>query len=197
MRITLVRDLPEGLRPDAARLYWEAFGGKLAPVLGPEPKAMAYLARVMRRDHCFVALDEGGRLIGLAGFKSPSGSFAGGTLTDMTRTYGWLGSRWRAAILWLLSREVDNHRFLVDGICVARQQRGLGVGTALLQALYAEAQARGYGMIRLDVIDTNWRARALYERLGFVALKTERIGLLRHVFGFASATTMVRALPRL
>jgi len=196
MRITLLPDLPDVQRLEAARLYWDAFGGKLAPVLGPEAKALAYLSRVMRRDHCICALDGEERLIGLAGFKSMDGSFAGGTLREMARTYGWFGSRWRAAVLWLLSREVDNHRFLVDGICVARNQRGKGVGTALLQALYAEALVRGYGMIRLDVIDTNWRARALYERLGFVALRTERIGPLRYVFGFAASTTMVRPLPR-
>lgn len=196
MKIALLPDLPDALRKDAARLYWEAFGGKLSPVLGPEAKAMAYLSRVMRRDHCICALDTEGRLIGLAGFKSVDGSFAGGSLRDMARTYGWIGSRWRAAVLWLLSREIDNHRFLVDGICVARDQRGNGIGTALLQALYAEAQVRGYAMIRLDVIDTNWRARALYERLGFVAVRTERIGPLRYIFGFAASTTMVRPLPR-
>lgn len=196
MKITLLSDLPDPLRADAARLYWDAFGGKLGAVLGPEAKAIAYLTRVMRRDHCICALDEDGRLLGLAGFKSVEGSFAGGTLREMGRIYGWIGSRWRAAVLWLLSREIDNHRFLVDGICVARDQRGRGVGTALLQALYAEAQARGYAMIRLDVIDTNWRARALYERLGFVALRTERIGPLRFIFGFTASTTMVRPLPK-
>lgn len=196
MKITLLSDLPDPLRADAARLYWDAFGGKLGAVLGPEAKAIAYLTRVMRRDHCICALDEDGRLLGLAGFKSVEGSFAGGTLREMARIYGWIGSRWRAAVLWLLSREIDNHRFLVDGICVARDQRGKGVGTALLQALYAEAQARGYAMIRLDVIDTNWRARALYERLGFVALRTERIGPLRFIFGFTASTTMVRPLPK-
>lgn len=196
MKITLLADLPDPLRADAARIYWDAFGGKLGAVLGPEAKALAYLTRILRRDHCICALDEGGRLLGLAGFKSVEGSFAGGTLSEMARTYGWIGSRWRAAVLWLLSREIDNHRFLVDGICVARDQRGRGVGTALLQALYAEAQARGYAMIRLDVIDTNWRARALYERLGFVALRTERIGPLRYIFGFSASTTMVRPLPK-
>jgi ribosomal protein S18 acetylase RimI-like enzyme len=42
------------------------------------------------------------------------------------------------------------------------------------------------------VVDTNWRAKALYARLGFKIEKTASIGPLRHVFGFAAATTMVR-----
>jgi RimJ/RimL family protein N-acetyltransferase len=42
------------------------------------------------------------------------------------------------------------------------------------------------------VIDTNARARALYERLGFAAAGEAQIGPLRHIFGFRSATMMVR-----
>jgi ribosomal protein S18 acetylase RimI-like enzyme len=48
--------------------------------------------------------------------------------------------------------------------------------------------------LRLDVIDTNLRARALYERLGFRAVRSESLGPLRHLFGFQTAITMVRAL---
>ena len=169
------RGLPDGLRPDAARLYWEAFGAKLGPVLGPEPRALHFFERVIRADHCIVALDDLGRLIGLAGFKTPEGSFAGGTRRDLRRTYGIVGAGWRGLLLWALSRDIDNARFLIDRIC----DEGLRLG---------------YRSVRLDVVDTNGRARALYERLGFVAVRTEKIGPLRHVFGFSAATTMVRPI---
>lgn len=192
--VTLVRGFPERQRAAAAALYWEAFGGKLGTVLGPEPRALAFLTRVLRPDHCFAALDEAGRLIGIAGFKSPQGAFAGGGFAQMRAAYGLAGALWRSLALWTLSHEVDNHRFLIDGIAVTRAARGQGLGTALLEALCAEAVKRGYGAIRLEVIDSNWRARALYERRGFVAMRTERLGLLRFLFGFSSATTMVRML---
>ena len=106
-----------------------------------------------------------------------------------------VGARvWRGALLWALSREVDNDRFLVDGICVARAYRGKGVGSLLLSALYEEAAGRGYRSIRLDVVKDNWRARALYERQGFLPTRTESLGPLRYIFGFAASTTMVRPL---
>jgi ribosomal protein S18 acetylase RimI-like enzyme len=194
MGVTVFSGLHPHLRPQAARLYWEAFGGKLGRVLGPDDRAVAFFERVIRADHCLAALDEAGALIGVAGFKTPSGSFAGGSWADLTAIYGSLGGRWRGCLLWALNREVDNDRFLVDGICVARSHRGRGVGTLLLAALYDEAARRGYRSIRLDVIDANWRARALYERQGFMATRTERLGPLRHLFGFAAATTMVRPL---
>lgn len=190
--MTLHHGLPEPLRAEAAALYWQAFGGKLDRVLGPERRALAYLADVIRADHAIVALDEAGRLLGLAGYKTPAGSFAGGDMADLRRAYGRIGAAWRAVPLWLLGREVDNTRFLLDGICVARQARSLGIGTALLTAICDEARARGYGAVRLDVIDTNWRARQLYERLGFRVERRASIGLLRHAFGFSAALTMVR-----
>lgn len=188
------RGLPDGLRPDAARLYWEAFGDKLGPVLGPEPRALDFFVRVIRADHCYVALDDLGQLIGLAGFKTPEGSFAGGTRRDLRQVYGIVGAFWRGLLLWALNREVDNDRFLLDGICVTANARGHGVGSALIDRICDEGMLLGYRSVRLDVVDTNDRARALYERLGFVAVQTEPIGLLRYVFGFSAATTMVKAI---
>lgn len=186
--------LPDDLRPDAARLYWLAFGSKLGRLLGPEARALRYLEVTLRSDHAVVALDQRDRLLGIAGFKSPSGSFAGGTLRDMQGAYGVFGAAWRSWLLSRLSRDVDNRRFLIDGICVAPSARSQGVGTALIGALCGEARRRGYPEVRLEVIDANLRARALYQRLGFRVLKTERIGLLAHVFGFRAATTMVLPL---
>ncbi|MFN4128711.1 MAG: GNAT family N-acetyltransferase [Paracoccaceae bacterium] len=187
--------LPEHLRTQAADLYWQAFGGKLGRVMGPEPRAHAFLLRVLRADHCICAVSDDGQLLGIAGFKSPAGSFAGGEAQDLQAVYGRIGAAWRSSLLGLLQTDIDNDRFLIDGICVARDQRGRGIGSALMAALMAEASARGYGAIRLEVIDTNIRARALYERLGFAAGHIETIGPLRHVFGFSRAVTMVRALP--
>jgi ribosomal protein S18 acetylase RimI-like enzyme len=188
------RGLPESLRADAARLYWEAFGGKLGRVLGPEARAMRFFGRVIRADHAFVALDDQGALIGLAGFKTPDGSFAGGSAADLTAIYGTFGAAWRGALLWALSRDVDNDRFLLDGICVAETARGQGVGSALIDRICAEGLRRGYLAVRLDVVDSNDRARALYQRLGFVPVHTERMGFLRHVFGFSAATTMIKPI---
>lgn len=194
MKVTLQLGLAENLRLDAARLYWQAFGGKLGPVLGPEPRALEFLTRVIRGDHVIVALDEGGALLGIAGFKTPRGGFASGRAADLTAIYGSFGGLWRRLLLGWLSDEVDNDRFLLDGLCVQPQARSQGLGSALLAAICDEARALGYGSVRLDVIDTNWRAVALYKRLGFTVTGRQHIGLLRHVFGFTSATTMVRKL---
>lgn len=186
--------LPEPQRSAAARLYWGAFGDKLGWVLGPESRALHYVAETIRADHAIVALDPDGSLLGIAGFKTMHGSFAGGSLIDMQEAYGMIGAAWRSWLLARLSHEVDNQRFLIDGICVQPGSRGQGIGSQLVSALCDEGRRRGYREIRLEVVDTNVRARRLYERLGFTALKTDGIGLLRLVFRFSAATSMVRPL---
>lgn len=195
-RVTIFSGLHAHLRVPAAQLYWDAFGGKLGRVLGPDDRAVAFLERVIRADLCLSAVDGAGTLVGIAGFKTPLGSFAGGTWADLRAIYGPLGGRWRGLVLRLLSSDIDNDRFLVDGICVVRAFRGRGIGSQLLAALYREATARGYPSVRLDVVAENWGARALYERHGFVPTRTVKLGFVRFFFGFAASTTMVRPLDQ-
>lgn len=190
--ISLHKGLPPHLRQAAIALYWQAFGGKLGTVMGPDAKAYRFLDRVLRADHCIYATNGEGTLLGMVGFKTPEGSFAGGEIADVRAIYGVLGAAWRLPLLWMLERDTDNARFLLDGICVTRDARGQGIGTALLAAIETEAQSRGYPAIRLDVIDSNFRAKALYARHGYLVEKTDDIGVLRFAFGFQSSTTMVK-----
>jgi hypothetical protein len=78
MGVTIFRGLHDQLRPQAARLYWEAFGGKLGRVLGPDERAVRFFERVIRGDLCFSAVGDGGELIGLAGYKTPAGASRAG-----------------------------------------------------------------------------------------------------------------------
>ena len=178
-------------RPLAAHLYWQAFKGKLGPIMGPEARALALFERLMDPRFALVARDDNGVMLGMAGFKTAQGALTGGTLRDLCHDYGWLGGTWRGMLLSVLERDLAPDTLLMDGIFVDRKARGRGIGTALLAAIKDEARDRGMSSVRLDVIDTNPRARALYEREGFEAAGTERTGPLRHIFGFATSTTMI------
>ena len=183
-------------RAAVAASFWQAFSGKLAPVLGPETRALAFLDRTLDPGFALSATDADGSFLGVAGFKTDQGALVGGGLRDLAAIYGWVGTPWRLPILALLERETKPGVLLMDGIFVTEAARGKGVGTLLLQAIKAEATRRGAQSVRLDVIDSNPRARALYERQGFVAMGTHSIGPLRHLFGFSKATTMVFHPPQ-
>ena len=172
----------------------QAFGPKLGLVLGPEPRALRFLIRVIQVDQVITALGADGTLLGIAGFKTPRGGFASGQGHDLTAIYGTFGGWWRRLLLGRLSDENDIERFLLDGLCVVGTARGRGLGTLLLNAICAEARLRHYSAVRLEVIDSNTRAIALYRRLGFDELARHDIGLLRLVFRFSATLTMVRAV---
>ena len=131
-------------------------------------------------------------ILGVAGFKTDQGAFVGGTFRDLQRVYGSFGALWRAPLLSILERDLAPDTLLMDGIFVAPQARGKGIGAALLTAVSQHAAALGLAQVRLDVIDSNPRARALYERQGFKPLGTTHLGPFKHLFGFQSATTMTR-----
>lgn len=183
---------PEDQRDRVAAIYWQAFERKLGRLLGPREKALPFFARILDPAHAMTVCDDTGAVIGLAGFKTADGAFTDGGLRDLAHVYGWVGSLWRAPLLQLLDRELEPGILLMDGLAVSPEARGQGVGTLLLEAILDEARARNMRVVRLDVIDSNPRARALYERMGFRPVSTEHLGVLSGLFAFESATRMER-----
>ncbi|GIT91044.1 molybdopterin-guanine dinucleotide biosynthesis protein MobC [Jannaschia pagri] len=194
-QVRLAPGFPKAERSTAARLYWQAFGAKLARTLGPTNRAEAFFADCLDPAFALGATD-GGRLVGLAGFKTAEGALTGGGWGDLARHYGQLGALWRAPLLSVLDRPVAPDTLLMDGLCVDATQRGRGLGTRLLSAVKDLAAAKGLTRVRLDVIDSNPRARALYERSGFVPCGTSDLGILAPIFGFRSATRMEACVTR-
>lgn len=184
--------LRAGHRDAAASGYWQAFSGKLRYPLGPGDKALAFIARVLDPGHAISAISPDGRLLGVAGFKTGAGAFVGGGIRDLAAVYGWPGAILRAPLIGLLERGCENGTLLMDGIFVQPQARGLGIGSALLDAIETRAADGGLSRVRLDVIDTNPRARALYERRGYRETGISSLGPLRHIFGFETATSMTK-----
>ncbi len=64
------------------------------------------------------------------------------------------------------------------GICILKAYWGYGIGKALLAQSVAWADANGIKKMMLSVLETNTKAIALYERLGFMVegtLKKDRL----------------------
>lgn len=187
----IIRGFPEHLRRQAAGLYFKAFEGKIGGILNRDGRGIRFIELVISSRFAISATSsDGSKLLGIAGYKTSDGSLVGGTLTDLASVYGWFGAIWRAIPLSLLERELEEQVLLMDGIAVAEEARGLGIGTKLLHAIIKEAEHQGKNEVRLDVIDTNPRAKALYERNGFIEQKTEKLGPFSFLFGFSASTTM-------
>ncbi|WP_371225088.1 GNAT family N-acetyltransferase [Roseovarius sp. 2305UL8-3] len=190
--VQIIHGLPKGLETKAAALYWQAFGEKLGKLMGPEARGVAFFAESLNHDAVLAAMDRD-TLLGIAAFKTGGHGFSAGGMSDLFRHYG-VGALWRLIPLAMLERSAPDGILQMDGICVSADARGKGVGTALLNALFAHAAEQGFTGVTLDVIDTNPRAKALYENLGFEATGVEHTSVLGPLLGFATATKMVRHL---
>jgi ribosomal protein S18 acetylase RimI-like enzyme len=82
----------------------------------------------------------------------------------------------------------------MDGIAVAENARGQGVGTQLLRRIIEHARSSRFSAVRLDVIEGNERAKQLYEREGFVVTKSQKFEYLRWLLGFGGSATMSRTI---
>ena len=137
---TISRGLAEQYREQAALLYMEAFRPLLQPLLGDGPRSLDLLARSMNPTHAFAATGAGG-LAGLAGIQDAAGSLLDIGLPQMIRSYGLPGGSLRyLAMALMLSRSRQPGSLLMDGIAVAPECRGQGIGTQLLQAVCEHAR---------------------------------------------------------
>ncbi|HSK03119.1 MAG TPA: GNAT family N-acetyltransferase [Kofleriaceae bacterium] len=68
-----------------------------------------------------------------------------------------------------ISVEDRDSYWYIDAIAISRRYQGKGIGTIVLRNVLAEASTRA---VRLNVLHVN-RARALYERLGFRAIRRD------------------------
>ncbi|WP_376876840.1 GNAT family N-acetyltransferase [Albirhodobacter sp. R86504] len=193
MTFEIERGLPAQGRASAVALYWGAFGGKLSRVLGPDPRGLKFVDRVLDVNHALSAR-RGDELIGVIGYRSVRGGLVYGTPDDLRAVYGRYGAFWRGLCFAWLARDIESRAFMVDGIVVRPDWRGRGVGAALVEAACIEARRRGYDFVRLDVVASNTRARALYERMGFIVTRERRSLITAITFGFRRVLVMEKSI---
>jgi GNAT superfamily N-acetyltransferase len=187
--------LPDEYRTAAVRLYFTALKDKLGPILGGGGRAQEALASNIAADKCLVATcDE--TLIGIMGIQTNKGGFVNPSLKTMVRIYGIPGGILRMGGLAILHHTTKSDELYVDGVAVANEMRNKGIGSRLFDLLERVATKKRIQTISLEVIDANPRAKALYEHLGFVAMKTQTLWPLSMFvkFPFRASTLMVKKM---
>ena len=136
----------------------------------------------------------------MLGLSSGSGHYRGGLLDvpwDPRSYRDLLGLRGSIrAVLGL--RFAEHHpaadELYVDGVAVSPAARGQGIGTRLVHEAVAIAREDGLPWLRLHVVDTNPRAQALYERLGFRVTRVEKTQPLERWLGYGAIISMEMAV---
>lgn len=181
------RGVPERFRREAAEIYMGAFRRKLERLAGCSDGVASALAHQLDLDMAVAAFTPE-RLLGLAGFCHAGRQLGVPNLATCVREVGLVRGILLFINLWLFLRRGGAHELVMDGIAVRAEARGQGVGTRLLDAVTAVAREHRCLWVSLGVADTNPDARRLYERAGFVAVRTVRYPLVHWLFGFSEVT---------
>lgn len=179
----------EGERERVASLYWEAFERKFRHGFANKSTGRAVVGAALCSAHLLVARDEG-NVVGVCGFYQADTGSADLRWSRLRESLSAPKALRARLVLSVLSRAGHPNALVLDGICVDRTARGRGIGTALLSAAVDKARRIGARKVRLSVVDVNPRARALYERQGFIPVGGGTLGALSPVYGFNGYTTM-------
>jgi GNAT superfamily N-acetyltransferase len=196
--VRIVRGIAPGDLSDAIEILAEAFAAKVEHELRPSsPEQLArVLTPAIALDRAWSAIATDGSLLGVAGVAGRGRPFMQLSFAVLRREFGLGGALWRKAysLLELLAAPRRARTVRVEVLAVRADSRGRGVGTALLEAAAVGAKDEGADRLLLEVVDTNGRARELYERCGFLATRTIRTGLLTAGGGYRAVHFMRRDL---
>lgn len=183
----------------AARICYDAFAQKFRVMWlfdDDAERGASVLFGCLNYDNGLYAVSEG-QLLGFIGLEHSRSRFKTYRYAAMKDAYGIFGACWRVVVNFLffsLFDRVKKGEVHIDALATAADARGMGVGTMLLSAAFEQAKRLGYSRITLEVVDTNPRAKKLYQKLGFVVRKTTRSGRLTASAGFMAVDRMVKTL---
>jgi ribosomal protein S18 acetylase RimI-like enzyme len=187
----IVNDLPDTLRRQTAELYYDAFRHKFEPFARSREKAVAGLIEDLDSERVILAVADG-QVLGVAGLNYGGRRLANLRWRTFQKHFGWLSGTIKRLAFTAFMRRQQRGQLQMEGIAVHPDARSMGIGTRLLDEVCAVARRVGLPVVRLEVIDTNPRARALYERYGFEPGPTHRLPVVGRLFGFGAYTTMLK-----
>ncbi len=170
MKIHLQWGIPKGNRVQVATLLYDTFEYKFRYVLGPRNKGIPFITHYINERYTLVALVQN-QVVGVAGIKLKDGEFLKIKLGPWLRSYHLWALRGILIGFPIFINTTKFDELKIDSIAVIKAMRSQGIGTRLIDEIKTFSSARGFQRISLDVINTNIRARILYERTGFRIIK--------------------------
>ena len=194
--LALVAGIPEERREAAAEVFWAGFRGKTHRVMGDDDRAKQFFATALTDEGTVLAVDRAsGHVLGLMASTDRQHKAMANEWECGKAAYGALQAFWRLTLLSTVQHKPRPGELYVEFLAVAPQARGRGVGGVLLEYARQLAGVRGLDRVTLDVVDSNPRAKALYERSGFTTFSMRRmVPGSQWLFGFKSYDMMVRRL---
>jgi ribosomal protein S18 acetylase RimI-like enzyme len=185
--------MPEAMRHQAAVICYEGFRPQMESLVGSQQKGIAILERSLDVELALIALYQD-RLAGFLGLQYENRPFFQFKRSHFIRELGFLRGLLVFLLFTLSATPIQKTEMFINVIVVDASMRGRGIGTSLINAAFEIAQQNQFHAILLDVVDTNPEARRLYERMGFIPMRTREYRYLRNLIGSSAVTTMKKEL---
>jgi len=182
---------------EAAQLYAKAFERKFVKILGPVEEVAALFSKGINVKNGICAISPDNELIGIAGFQFNDTKLIEVGFKDFINQFGMFRGLFKLIFLGVLfyRKADDKNQLLMDGIVVKEGNRGQGIGKALFEKLEYFSRENKLSTLKLDVIDENPKAKKLYEKIGFVTKRYQKVpNGIKGLIGVSGVSTMVKEL---
>jgi len=115
--------------------------------------------------------------VGFSGLQHCGKSFIEDNVNELVRVFGLASFKVMLIRSMFVFKRVgsDNNELLFEALAVSAKERNKGIGQKLLQFTLDYARSKKFSHLKLDVINTNPKAKRLYERIGFVESNVQKI----------------------
>ncbi len=170
LTVKLQWGVPEALRLSVASLIYDSFEKQFQYTIGPRQKGISFIADSLQSEFGLVAFQEND-FVGIGGAQTDKGELIQIRFSRWIRTYHIRAMRsfFIGFPFWYERRE--SGVLTLTTLSVKEDARGQGIGSQIVKEFIRYGSVNGFHTLKLEVVNSNTRAKALYDRLGFTTQK--------------------------
>jgi ribosomal protein S18 acetylase RimI-like enzyme len=173
----------------AIDVFYYAFKRKIRTLIKSEKKAKAIYKKAINHDRVLYTL-VGDKVVGVIGLHYGGRNFMEFKYNDLRQQFNPFTSFFIWFFYKIVSPRATDDVLRIDSVAVDKNSRSMGIGTALIKKVFEMAREKKFNEVILEVVDTNPRAKELYERLGFKEKKLVKYYFLAKPAGFSAEYIM-------
>jgi len=188
--VTIKKEVNDQQLSQALEIYYEAFKRKIKPLIKSKEIACNIYKKSINKNRIIYALvkDE---VVGFVGLQYCGKNF----MEIKYKTLREYMNPVKSFFVFLIYKKVllpkiKANEMRIDSLAVKSKYRSKGIGSKLINEVFLLSRNLGLSEIILEVVNTNPKAKKLYEKIGFVEKKHVRYFFITRKAGFTSEYIM-------
>jgi len=187
--IIITKKVSQNQLNQAVDIYYFAFQRKIRALIKGKEKAVAIYGQAINPDRGIFALSDD-KVVGVIGLHYHNKNFMEIKYKNVREHFNPIQGYFIYFINKIMYPKIEQGVLRIDAIAVDEKLRGHGIGSLLIKKVFEFAKEKGFKEIILEVVDTNPRAKKLYEILGFKEKKIVNYFFTKRAAGFSSESVM-------